>query len=360
MDDLYGKGRQDAELFAYDVDPLQGGNAPSSGEVLSAEEGMLEANGASDKRNFVGVYGQLDWHPAPSLDVLFGLRVNSTDETREGEVKDDPDAPPDAGAPEEGGHDKRSHTRLSGSAGVSWTAWSSGSGDTVALFTDYRNTFKPAAVDFGPEPEADILDPETARSIEAGTKTRWLGGRLGIDVSAFYMSMNNLVVPQADNGEPGLANAGTLHFKGGELEADWRVADAATVYAGYARHDLRFGNYVREFDGVDTQLRGNYQELAPRNTGSLGFTYAPLRGWQVAANYAYTGERFLNKRNTSKASAFEVVDATVGYRFDSWELRLSGYNLTDSRDPISESELGDGQYYRMTARSVELGFSLDL
>jgi len=76
--------------------------------------------------------------------------------------------------------------------------------------------------------------------------------------------------------------------------------------------------------------------------------------------YAYTGSRFLNKRNTSKVGSFEVVDASVAYRFDHWELRLSGYNLTDSRDPISESELGDGQYYRMPARSYELGASFNL
>jgi hypothetical protein len=34
-------------------------------------------------------------------------------------------------------------------------------------------------------------------------------------------------------------------------------------------------------------------------------------------------------------------------------------NLTDRRDPVSESELGDGQYYRMTSRSilVTVGFT---
>ena len=58
--------------------------------------------------------------------------------------------------------------------------------------------------------------------------------------------------------------------------------------------------------------------------------------------------------------AAPVVDASIGYRFDGWELRLAGYNLTDSRDPVSESELGDGQYYRMPARAFELGAIFDL
>ncbi len=35
-----------------------------------------------------------------------------------------------------------------------------------------------------------------------------------------------------------------------------------------------------------------------------------------------------------------------------WELRLDGYNLTDRRDPVAESELGDAQFYRLPGRSV--------
>jgi outer membrane receptor protein involved in Fe transport len=359
LDDLAGEGEQDAEVFAYDVNRAHGGDAPSSSEVLAEEEGRLEANGSKDDRNFLGVYGQLNWKASRTVDVLVGLRLNSTSEDAEGEVKADPDEPDAGEGEEEGGEASRDETRLSGSLGVTWTAWSQGA-DAVALFADYRNTFKPAAVDFGPEPEADILDPETSSSIEVGTKTRWLGGRLGADLSFFYMDMNNLVVPQSENGVPGLANAGTLYFNGGEVELDWRAADATTIYASYAHHELTFGDYVRDFDGVPTQLRGNTQELAPENTGSLGFIFAPSHGWVFAANYAYTGSRFLNKRNTVKVGSFEVVDASVAYRFDGWELRLSGYNLTDSRDPISESELGDAQYYRMPARSYELGASFSL
>ena len=35
-------------------------------------------------------------------------------------------------------------------------------------------------------------------------------------------------------------------------------------------------------------------------------------------------------------------------------------SVTDQRDAVSESELGDAQYFRMPARTVELGFSMDL
>ena len=37
-----------------------------------------------------------------------------------------------------------------------------------------------------------------------------------------------------------------------------------------------------------------------------------------------------------------------------YELRAFGRNLGDRRDPVSESELGDAQYYRMTARRFDV------
>ena len=43
--------------------------------------------------------------------------------------------------------------------------------------------------------------------------------------------------------------------------------------------------------------------------------------------------------------------AYFGWRFERLEVRLDGWNLTDERDPVSESELGDAQYYRLPARS---------
>jgi outer membrane receptor protein involved in Fe transport len=47
-------------------------------------------------------------------------------------------------------------------------------------------------------------------------------------------------------------------------------------------------------------------------------------------------------------------DAGVSYAWDRWEIRADGYNLSDRRDPVAESELGDAQYYRLPARSYWL------
>lgn len=346
IDELFGRGEQQAHVFGYAVDPFRGNDAPASGAVP-----VLEANEVEVQRNFLGAYSQLDWKPNRSLDLLVGLRLNHTRETRDGE-QDLPGGP-------EPSRQRRSDTEPSGVIGIAWQL-SSTADRAITLFADYRDTFKPAAVDFGPEAEADILDPETGQSTEIGIKSYWLGGRLRIDMSAFDMTMQNLVVPQNVQGSPGLVNAGTLYLKGAEAEASWQPADTTTVYFAYAHHKLRFGDYERLFDGIPTQLRGNAPELAPDDTGSVGFEFALPSGLLFSATYAYTGKRFLNKRNTSLAGSFAVLDASIGYRFDHWQISVVGRNLTDARDPVSESELGDGQYYRMPSRTISLAVSLNL
>jgi hypothetical protein len=39
-------------------------------------------------------------------------------------------------------------------------------------------------------------------------------------------------------------------------------------------------------------------------------------------------------------------------------VRLAGRNLTDRRDPVSESEFGDSQYYRLFPRRFDLAGSV--
>ena len=72
----------------------------------------------------------------------------------------------------------------------------------------------------------------------------------------------------------------------------------------------------------------------------------------------YVGDRFLIKRNTALAQPFTTVDIGAGYRMHRWELRVDGRNLGDRRDAVSESELGDAQYYRLTARRIDVSFGV--
>ncbi len=340
-DYMGGKGEQQSENFAYFA-PLNGRGRGSSRSVAIDERTELE-----DKRNFFGVYGQVDWALSERFDVLAGLRLNRTNEKRDGEsLVNGIDVP---------ARDTRDTTRATGHIGASFRAYEEGD-NFVNVYADYRNSFKPAAVDFGPESDADILETEDSKAVEFGIKQRWFDGALDIDLSAYRMDFNNLVVPQVVNGSPGLTNAGKLNLDGYEAEANWHPIDRLGVYGAWAYHKAVFGDYQRLFGTTLTQLSGKNQELTPRNTRALGVVFGGVQGPQASVVYSYIGERFLNKRNTAPAGDYETIDASLGWEFGDWALRLTASNLTDKRPATAESELGDAQYYLLPARHVEAGF----
>jgi outer membrane receptor protein involved in Fe transport len=293
---------------------------------------------------------QSEWTPAPDWRFEAGLRWNATDETIEGEAE--PIGEEEPGEDEEGAGDDRNESRLSGAIGLSWRAYRNERGDEVWLHADGRDTFKPAVVDFGPEAEGEILAPEEARSFEVGAKGRHLAGRWSWEVSAFRMDFSNLVTSAVVNGRPALINSGEERFEGIELELGGRLTDDLHARLTYARHNAEFREFSQLFDGVPTQLRGRQLEMSARDLAAAALFWRPTIGLGAWAGWNWIGERFLNKRNTALAPGFSLLDAGLSYRFaGGQEVRIDGRNLTDERDPVAESELGDAQYYRQPART---------
>ncbi|MGZ7080631.1 MAG: TonB-dependent receptor, partial [Thermoanaerobaculia bacterium] len=338
FDHLYGNAHAQSATFEYFA-PLTGGRGTRSGDATPLEE-----FDAKDRRNFSGLYASSEWKASPRLLIDIGARLNHTSERRQ---TDGPDGPE---------QDTRTFTRLSGSIGADYTVYARGR-ESLALFADYRNTFKPAAIDFGPEAEVEILDPETATSVEVGVKGRCDDSRLMWTASMFQMDFRNLVTAATVDGTPILQNSGRERFKGAEFDVDYSWQPSLRAQFGYSYHDSRFRDFVFEFDpGVPTQLAGKRLEMVPYNLAEAGFLYSPSTGFNANAFLNYVGERFLNKRNTAPAKSYALWNAGIGYRIAHSELRIDGRNLSNRRDPVGESELGDSQYYLQPARSVEVSY----
>jgi iron complex outermembrane receptor protein len=342
FDHLHGNAEAEGDVFDYFV-RLDGSGAPTGVRIPREEDRRIE-----NRRDFSGLYGFVEWNPAGRVSLEAGARLNRTDEERE-----EGDAA-DAGA---GGNDKKDVFRASGSVAAAYTAWEQGT-DRVRLFANYKNSFKPAAVDFNlQEGEAEagggILEPETAHSFEGGVKARLAGGRLSLEASAFLMDFRNLVISQVVAGLPALRNAGRERFKGVEVSGVGRVAADLYARASYAWHDARFRDFLTEFDGQPTQLAGKRLKMSAHHLAAGALTYAPVHGLVGSIEGHYVGSRFLNKRNTALADGYLTCSASVGWRESRWEARLSGRNLSDRRDPVAESELGDAQYYRLPARRFD-------
>jgi len=339
LDYMYGRGTMDGGELNYTI--ASDGSNPPDGDSIPAD---TDAH-IHDTRNFGGIYGYAAWTPHPRWRIDGGLRLNLTDESRSTSIADFP-----AGTFESGSDDV-SETRLGGSAGVTFTAWTQDV-DDLRIWAGYRNTYKPAAIDFGLDAEPEILDPETSESVELGLRGGFFDRKLEFELATFDMELHNLVVPTIVGGQPALENAGAERFRGIELEGRGRLPHDIVLRAAWSLHDARFLDYVRDFGGVLTQLEGKRQEMTPRDLAAFGALYAPEKGLVAHAEVNYIGTRWLNKRNTAIVSGFTTWSAGIGWRGDRWEARVDGWNLNDRRDPISESELADAQYYLLEARRI--------
>ncbi|MBI1741223.1 MAG: TonB-dependent receptor plug domain-containing protein, partial [Candidatus Koribacter versatilis] len=344
-DYLHGTGTAQGADFPYHV-------TIDGSPVQVAKPDVLDVT-INDHRDFFGPYTSVEWRPLDRLRFDAGVRLNITHENRK-------DADPGQGTSTEFG---QTSVRAAGSVGAIFTAWQQNQ-DSLNLYVNYRDTFKPAAIDFGigeneggGEGQSTILKPETSRSVEGGIKGRFWDRRVEWEASGFFMDFANLVVPTETGTR---TNAGDEHFKGFETGASVFLPHDLMARATYTYHDARFVDFVFDFgDGNGlTQLAGKRLEMSANHLASASLFYTPIRGFLGGVSMNYTGGRFLNKRNSAPAEGFATVDLSAGYRTPRWELRVDARNLGDRRDPVAESELGDAQYYLMTSRRVEGSFSV--
>lgn len=358
VDYLYGKGEQESFRFPYRVG-LDGSNPQSSAEAIAAcvpdEPEECVALESQVKRHYLGAYTQADWHITPSFNVLAGLRLNYTKERHEGEERGD-----EIDDEEEFEAERDDHTRLSGVIGARWQLWQEGA-NSLNFYADYRNTFKPLAVDFGPEAEVDILRPETSQSYEVGAKGYLADGRFSYDLSFFRFDFKNMRTLDTTGN---VVNAGQSRFKGGEIEMRYELDPNYQLVSHYAYHDSRFVHFNR--DGTpDGVVDGNRVELAPEHLAGLGLLFLPEQGFNASFIANYVGSRKLNKSNSAEATEYVTLDASIGYSFKGgYRLQVNGYNLTDRRSAIAESELSEelaeaSSYYLLPSRSIIASLSVD-
>ncbi len=349
VDYMYGYGSENAINFGYCVDP--------SGQeyVCDGAHHPDELVYSDDKRGFAGAYAQLDWQINSDFDVLAGLRLNNTRETASGVAIDNTGPAPLVTFDDT---DQRTTTRLSGVLGASWKSWVSGN-NMLTWYADYRNSFKPLAIDFGPEAEVNVLEPETGISYEFGAKSRLLDGRLDVDASLFRMDFHNgLAYSQDASGQFGPTNSGVSRFQGFEIETRYQIRGDWQIAAHYANHDARYLTYTGG-DGVD--VSGNRIEMSPSQLGGVGVLYTPSTGLGGTMVVDYVGPRELDATNTLSAGGYTTVDASLSYVLNHYRVQLNGYNLTDARGPVASSELNQSVtvtqtagYYRLPGRLVEI------
>ena len=307
-----------------------------------------------DERLYFGVYAHDSWTPDAlrSITLSGGGRWDhaSEDLTASGQ---------EVGFPEVTSSDSRDDSDWSGDLGLLVRLLpEKGRGAFSALnaYGNWKSSFKPAAPNLTEAEEATILEPEHTHSIEGGLKGEAFAGQLSFDVSGFQLDFHNMVVGILNEfSEPELVNAGHERFKGWEVSAQYSPArvKGLSLTAGWATHDPRFVEFT--FVADDGSLRdvsGKQIELAPGQLWNAGASYAPGRGLGGWAALRHQGTRPLTRRNTFWTPAFDEVDAGLTYTVTRATVSVSGRNLGDSRHYVSESDVGDSQFYVAPPRRV--------
>lgn len=227
-----------------------------------------------------------------------------------------------------------------------------------------------------------LVKPEVPLAWEAGLKTTWLDGRVGVNGSIYHTRIENF---QALYFDPNSAtfvygNAPTVTIKGAEISAFGRLTDNFTLNFGTLYNNGKYGsgyfvgcapNFQTDADGChavpgkttrEADAGGNQLVAAPKWKTTLNGTYthalnAKLDGF-VSADGVYTSRIYFDQAYdpTDTAGSHIVLGAKIGVRSHDgrWGVYVYGRNLTDERVPQFRfvtpigTTLGDTNTYSQT------------
>jgi outer membrane receptor protein involved in Fe transport len=334
----FGETKGEGREFSFDQLLSAYPDIPIAGDIASVEDREFE-----DHRVFLGVYAHDAWTPTPRLTLEGGGRFDLASEELETEA-DLPGGPVPV-------KDNRDDTDVSGDFSALVRLVPSGSDGalrTANLYGSIRRAFKPAAPNLAEAEAAEILAPEHTTSWEVGLKTRASEGA-ALDLSYFDMTFENMVVSiLGSGGLPELTNAGKERFRG--FESNLRCAPASlgglSFEVGYAHHNARFVNFTFVTpDGEFRDVSGKKLELVPNDLVSGRVSLRTGLGLGAFVAVRYQGERPFNRRNTFFADAYSECDAGLSCDRNHWHVSVVGRNLGDDRHVVTESEIGDAQFY---------------
>lgn len=206
--------------------------------------------------------------------------------------------------------------------------------------------------------------PEYSWNYEIGSHLSFAGGKVGIDMSAFYIDCRDQQLTMFPDGTTTgrvMTNAGKTRSAGCEVSLTWEVTRNIELNASYGFTDARF---VKFFNGIH-DYAGKKLPYAPRNTLFVqGLWYQPLKGRHVSGltvdvNLRGNGKIYWNEANTLYQNFYALLGASVTLEARRWSLQVWGKNLTATRyDTFYFMSMGNEFLQR--GRPLQVGATLRL
>lgn len=338
---LGGSLRSDNSLYSYAL--TTGGETEPPAEPAP----VLGKTGLRDHRSLAALYSELRWSPSAALAVTGGLRANQLAEHLTTLSADGSSDDFDLHA-----------ARLSGSLGMTWVPGllKDGNGRNLTVYSSAFSTFQPPQIDLGPAPDAGAgLVPEELRGLMVGMRGQLLH-QLEWEVSAHAIRVDHRSAVAMVDGQPTLQATGTENVRGVEFEVGDEISDHWRLEAEFSYNDARYGAFgATNPDGDLVNLEGQPIELVAPIVSSLHLDWRAQAGWWYSAQLRYVGPRTVTPFASDRLGGYAEYSLRAGYRSHRWSFQADAANLSDRRDPVVASELGDGQIYRLTGRRFRVG-----
>jgi len=193
-------------------------------------------------------------------------------------------------------------------------------------------------------------DSDSVWSYEIGTKDRFLGGRMQIATSAYYIRWSNIqqafYVPSC--GIQFTTNAGEAVSKGFDFQGEWRLTAGLDLDASVGYTNARFTKTALDANGDILNAKGDSLDVVPW-TATLGVQYdfrALGRDAFVRADYEFNSKRTTPIPNEDPNTAFydsglvpnpatNLVSARLGINLNRVDVALFVDNLFDSHPQLN-------------------------
>ncbi len=202
--------------------------------------------------------------------------------------------------------------------------------------------------------ENESYDSEELWSYEIGAKSQLLENRLIVNGALFYMDIDNMQMQgNKELANRYITNAGAVVSYGAELEVQAKITPQFTMTGNVGYANVEFD----EYQDTSGDYGGNKAPNVPEYTFAIGGQYRARNGFYAGVNLIGVGKMYLEKTNTYKRDAYQLVNAKVGYEANNWDIYLYGKNIFDKEYNTEFYGPGPG-YFKLYSQPREIGVKL--
>jgi iron complex outermembrane receptor protein len=222
------------------------------------------------------------------------------------------------------------------------------------LFANYSRSFEtPSLSELFADPNGgpglnEDLEPQIANSFELGYRT--VGSEKWTAEAVLYLiNTTDDLVPFEVEQQIGLTfyrNAGKTKRQGIELTAGYQLSENLSLQAVYTYSDFTY----EDFNTVNGDFSGNVMPGIPKHNANISLKNTSNEGFVYHVESRFISSLFANDGNTNEANGYTLVNAQIGYKWNSNGTEFSPYvginNLfdVDYNDNVRLNAFG-GRHY---------------